>query len=75
MNKQPDNLPLPGDPLELHPDALRELASEYFAEDFPNPDRHECPAPARLQALANTARLPDVPKRWAIWHCSWFQAT
>ncbi len=66
MNKQQEN----GKSLELHPDALRELASNYFAEDFPNPDRSDCPAPARLQALAQTGRLPDDELRAHLFGCS-----
>ena len=66
MNNQFDK----GEPLELHPDALRELASDYFAEDFPNPDRSDCPAPARLQSLAQTGGLPDDQLRAHLFGCS-----
>jgi hypothetical protein len=70
MNEQPDNLMTKGEPLELNSGALRELAGEYFAEDFPNPDRRDCPAPARLQALAQTDRLPDDELRAHLFGCS-----
>ena len=66
MNKQQEN----GKSLELHPDALRELASEYFADDFPNPDRSDCHAPVRWQALAQTGRLPDDELRAHLFGCS-----
>lgn len=70
MNEQPDNPITGGEALELHPDRLRELASEYFAEDFPNPDRRACPAPARLQSLAQTGGLPADELRAHLFGCS-----
>lgn len=70
MNEQPDKLKSRSEPLELHPDALRELASEYFAADFPNPDRRDCPTPAHLQSLAQAGRLPDDAFRAHLFGCS-----
>ncbi len=35
------------------------FAQEYFATDFPNPTRAECPSPTAMQTLARSGELPD----------------
>jgi len=55
---------------KMEPDKLIEFAREYFAADFPNPDRRGCPDRATLDSLARSGRLPDDDLRAHLFGCS-----
>lgn len=55
---------------EIEPDELIEFAREYFAADFPNPDRGSCPDRATLDSLARSGSLPDDELRAHLFGCS-----
>ena len=51
-------------------DEITEAAQLYFAHDFPNPDRTDCPSGEALQTLAHSRRLPGVELRSHLLTCS-----
>ncbi len=73
---QPDRLGPEGADKQLAPDflispeALAEMAREYFAIDFPNPERIGCPAPGTIQETARAGQLPSVEMRAHVFSCS-----
>jgi hypothetical protein len=74
MNNSPHNPTQVNDAGEMEPElqaeGLTELARAYFAHDFPNPARHDCPERATLRASAQTGRLPDDALRAHLFGCS-----
>jgi hypothetical protein len=52
------------------PDDLVEFASSYFASDFPNPGRLDCPPSDTLSALVHSGQLPDQKLRAHLFGCS-----
>lgn len=51
-------------------DELVGFASGYFASDFPNPERLDCPPSAALAAYVRSGRLPDAELRAHLFGCS-----
>lgn len=78
MNFRPTGNGAPGKQLPPDNDDVSErevgqlitFAGEYFATDFPNPARTGCPAPAALQTLARSGKLPDDQLCSHLFGCS-----
>lgn len=51
-------------------DEFVSLAREYFAGDFPNPERKGCPPRADLEATIQSGKLPDDTLRQHLFGCS-----
>jgi len=51
-------------------DNLIAFARGYFANDFPNPDRVDCPSHTSLAEMVDTKRLPDATLRAHLLGCS-----
>lgn len=51
-------------------DEFVSFAREYFAGDFPNPERKDCPPPAALNAAIKSGKLPDDSLRSHLFGCS-----
>lgn len=59
------------DPLTSEPtDEFVSLARKYFAGDFPNPERKDCPPRAELEASIQSDKLPDDSLRRHLFGCS-----
>jgi hypothetical protein len=51
-------------------DELNEFAQSYFANDFPNPGRPDCPTAETLIPLIRSSKLPDGELRAHLFGCS-----
>lgn len=51
-------------------DEFVSLARDYFAEEFPNPERKGCPPQAHLAAAIDSGKLPDESLRSHLFGCS-----
>lgn len=49
---------------------LSDFARRYYAKDFPNPARLDCPHPEFLASLLKAGRLPDDKLRAHLFGCS-----
>lgn len=47
-----------------------DAASEYFATDFPNPERRGCPAPGAIDSLVDSGQIPAAELRAHLFECS-----
>ncbi|MGB9180871.1 MAG: hypothetical protein WCB68_16690 [Pyrinomonadaceae bacterium] len=71
MSKQPPNSK--NRTRGIEPDATEELISrarEYFASDFPNPERGDCPASGSWSARVQAGLMPDEKLRAHLFSCS-----
>ena len=55
---------------DLTDEQFAELAREYYLEDFPNPQRIDCPQPTVLKNLASSDDLPDEKLHRHLLACS-----
>jgi hypothetical protein len=60
----------PDDCLLNSPEEIEAFGQEYFAAEFPNPEREGCPSPKRLTAIARSGRAPDDELRTHLFTCS-----
>lgn len=51
-------------------EGMNAFAREYFAADFPNPERAGCPAPGALQELIRADKPPGAELRAHLFGCS-----
>ncbi|HEX8774558.1 MAG TPA: hypothetical protein VF735_13375 [Pyrinomonadaceae bacterium] len=51
-------------------DELNRFAQDYFAQDFPNPKRHDCPAAGTLSSFIHSGKLPPDELRAHLFGCS-----
>ena len=59
------------DPLKTEAtDEFVSQARKYFAGDFPNPERKDCPPQADLEAVIQSGKLPDDTLRQHLFGCS-----
>jgi hypothetical protein len=77
MEAEPENRPSAGAAADtaaasafLSPDDLVRFASSYFASDFPNPGRLDCPPSDTLSASVLSGKLPDEKLRAHLFGCS-----
>jgi hypothetical protein len=49
---------------------IEAFGQEYFASDFPNPQREGCPSPRQLAANARSGKAPDDELRAHLFSCS-----
>jgi hypothetical protein len=49
---------------------IEAFGQEYFAAEFPNPEREGCPSPKRLAAIARSGKAPNDKLRSHLFTCS-----
>ncbi len=52
------------------PEEIVTFAQAYFATEFPNGERRDCPSVEQLRAVACSSVLPDLPLREHLFNCS-----